>query len=53
MQKRILIIQDLSAVGWVSASVAMPTLASSGLITTLLPTALLSTHSGGFQGFSF
>ena len=53
MQKRILIIQDLSAVGRVSASVAIPILASSGLITTLLPTALLSTHSGGFEGFSF
>lgn len=53
MQKRILLIQDISAIGRVSMGVAMPILAASGLITTILPTALLSTHSGEFQNFSF
>ncbi len=53
MQKRILIIQDISAIGRVSMSAALPILSCSGLITTMLPTALLSTHSGGFKDFTF
>ena len=46
--KSILVSQDLSCVGQVSAEVALPILASCGYQTSLLPTALLSTHTGGF-----
>lgn len=53
MQKRILIIQDISAIGRVSMGVALPILSSCGVISSMLPTALLSTHSGGFKDFSF
>ena len=53
MQKRILIIQDISAIGRVSMGVALPILSGCGVITSMLPTALLSTHSGGFKDFSF
>ena len=53
MEKRILIIQDISAIGRVSMSVALPILSSCGHMTSILPTALLSTHSGGFKDFSF
>ncbi|TSO25490.1 pyridoxamine kinase [Lactobacillus sp. LL6] len=46
--KNILISQDLSCVGQVSSEVALPILAACGYQTNLLPTALLSTHTGGF-----
>lgn len=46
--KRILTIQDISCVGQCSMTVAMPILSACGLETCILPTALLSTHTGGF-----
>lgn len=46
--KRILTIQDISCVGQCSMTVAMPILSASGHETCILPTALLSTHTGGF-----
>ena len=46
--KRILTIQDISCVGQCSMTVALPVLSASGLETCVLPTALLSTHTGGF-----
>ena len=46
--KRILIIQDISCVGQCSMTVAMPILSACGHETCILPTALLSTHTGGF-----
>lgn len=45
---RILTIQDISCVGQCSMAVALPILSACGLETCLLPTALLSTHTGGF-----
>ncbi len=48
MQADVLIIQDLSCVGQVSMSVALPLLATANLRPDVLPTALLSTHTGGF-----
>ena len=48
MQADVLIIQDLSCVGQVSMSVALPLLAAANLRPDVLPTALLSTHTGGF-----
>ena len=46
--KRILTIQDISCVGQCSTTVALPILSACGHETCILPTALLSTHPGGF-----
>ena len=46
--KRILTIQDISCVGQCSTTVALPVLSACGYETCILPTALLSTHTGGF-----
>lgn len=46
--KRILCIQDISCVGQCSMTVALPILSVCGHETCLLPTAVLSTHTGGF-----
>ena len=47
--KRILTIQDISCVGQCSMTVAMPILSACGHETCILPTALLSTHTGGIS----
>lgn len=46
--KRALVIQDISCVGQCSMTVALPILSACGHETCILPTALLSTHTGGF-----
>lgn len=46
--KRILTIQDISCVGQCSMTVALPILSACGHETCILPTAMLSTHTGGF-----
>lgn len=46
--KRILNMQDISCVGQCSMTVALPILSACGHETCVLPTALLSTHTGGF-----
>jgi len=51
--KRILSIQDISCVGQCSLTVALPILSACGLETAILPSAVLSTHTGGFKGFTF
>ena len=50
--KRILTIQDLSVVGQCSGTVAMPIISACGHECCLLPSAVLSTHTGGFTGFT-
>ncbi len=44
--KRILTIQDLSCVGRCSLTVAQPILSAMGICCSVLPTAVLSTHTG-------
>lgn len=44
--KRILTIQDLSCVGKCSLTVALPILSAMGVSCSVLPTAVLSTHTG-------
>lgn len=51
--KRILTVQDISCLGQCSMTVAMPILSACGLETCILPSAVLSTHTGGFKGFTF
>lgn len=46
--KRILTIQDISCIGQCSMTVALPVLSSWGHETCILPTMVLSTHTGGF-----
>lgn len=46
--KRVLTIQDISCIGQCSMTVALPVLSACGHETCILPTALLSTHTGGF-----
>ena len=50
---RILTIQDVSCVGQCSMTVALPILSACGQETAILPSAVLSTHTGGFKGFTF
>ena len=52
MQKRILTIQDASCVGQCSLTVALPIISACGIETAVLPTAILSTHTAGFVGFT-
>ncbi|MCQ2251127.1 MAG: pyridoxamine kinase [Bacteroidales bacterium] len=51
--KRILTIQDISCVGQCSLTVALPVLSASGNEACILPSAVLSTHTGGFKGYTF
>lgn len=51
--KRVLTIQDISCVGQCSLTVALPIISACGLETAVLPSAVLSTHTGGFKDFTF
>ncbi len=51
--KRILTIQDISCVGQCSLTAALPILSACGLETGILPSAVLSNHTGGFSGWTF
>ena len=51
--KRILTIQDISCVGQCSLTVALPILSACGHETAILPSAVLSTHTAGFTGYTF
>ena len=53
MQKRLLAIHDISCVGKCSLTVALPIISAAGIETSVLPTAVLSTHTGGFEGYTF
>ena len=51
--KKILTIQDVSCVGQCSLTVALPILSACGIETCVLPSAVLSTHTAGFSGYTF
>ena len=53
MQKRVLAVHDISCVGKCSLTVALPILSAAGIEASVLPTAVLSTHTGGFEGYTF
>jgi len=50
--KRIVTIQDISGVGKCSLTVALPIISAMGVETSVLPTAVLSTHTA-FKDFTF
>ena len=52
-QPRVLAINDISCVGKCSLTVALPVISACGAVCDVLPTALLSTHTGGFTGYTF
>lgn len=49
----VIAIHDLSGFGRCSLTVAIPILSAMGVQCCPLPTAFLSTHTGGFEGFTF
>lgn len=51
--KIILTVQDISCVGQCSLTVALPIISACGVETAILPSAVLSTHTGGFTGYTF
>ena len=51
--KRIAAIHDLSCFGRCALTVVIPTLSAMGYQVVPVPTALLSTHTGGFSGMHF
>lgn len=53
MDKKILTVQDISCVGQCSLTVALPIISACGIETAILPSAVLSTHTGGFSGWTF
>lgn len=53
MLKRIVTIQDISCFGKCSSTVALPLISAMSIETAVIPTAVLSTHTGGFTGYTF
>lgn len=51
--KRILTVQDISCVGQCSLTVALPIISACGVEASVLPSAVLSTHTAGFEGYTF
>ena len=45
-------VHDISCVGRCSLTVALPVLSAAGVETSIVPTALLSTHTGEFTGYT-
>ncbi len=52
-QKRVVAIHDISGFGKCSLTVALPVVSAAGIETSVLPTSVLSTHTGGFTGYTF
>ena len=50
---KMLTVQDVSCFGQCSLTVALPVLSAMGIETAIIPSAILSTHTGGFTGFTF
>jgi pyridoxine kinase len=53
MLKRIAAIHDISGFGKCSLTVALPIISAAGIEVSVIPTAVLSTHTGGFTGFTY
>jgi pyridoxine kinase len=52
-QKRIAAIHDISCFGRCSLTVALPIISAAGIEVSVIPTALLSTHTGGIAGYTY
>ena len=51
--KRVLTVQDISCFGQCSLTVALPIISACKIETAIMPSAVLSTHTAGFSGFTF
>ena len=51
--RRIAAVHDISGFGKCSLTVALPIISAAGVECACMPTALLSTHTGGFTGYTF
>lgn len=52
MTKKVVSVQDISCYGQCSQTVALPVLSVLGVETVILPSAVLSTHTTSFEGFT-
>jgi pyridoxine kinase len=52
-QKRVAAIHDISCFGKCSLTVALPIISAAGIECAVIPTAILSTHTGGFDGYTY
>ena len=50
--RRIAAVHDISGFGKCSLTVALPIISATGVECSCIPTALLSTHTGGFTGYT-
>lgn len=50
--RRVLTIQDISCFGQCSGTVAQPIISACGMECAILPSAVLSTHTAGFTGYT-
>lgn len=53
LQKRVAAIHDISCFGKCSLTVALPIISAAGIETSVIPTAILSTHTGGFTDYTY
>ncbi len=51
--KRLIAINDISGFGKCSLTVSLPIISAAGVETVCMPTAVLSTHTGGFEGYTY
>ena len=52
-QKRLIAINDISGFGKCSLTVALPIISAAGVETVCMPTAVLSTHTAGYTGYTY
>lgn len=52
-QRKVAAIHDLSGFGKCSLTVVLPILSAAGIEVSALPTAILSTHTGGITGYTY
>lgn len=51
--KRVVLFNDISGFGKCSVTTSLPILSAAGIEGAVVPTAILSTHTGNFEGFTF
>ena len=52
-QKRVAAIHDISGIGKCSLPAAIPVISAAGIEAAAMPTAVLSTHTGNIQGYTY
>lgn len=52
-QKRVAAIHDVSGIGKCSLTAAIPVISAAGIEAAVMPTAVLSTHTGNISGFTY